>query len=68
MYLFKSELTDEIQKKYKVRNIGRVVGITEGYLSQIINSKKTCPKRTAYAITKYLNEDAEIEKYFERLK
>ena len=68
MYLFKSELTDEIQQRYKIRNIGRVVGITEGYLSQIINSKKTCPQKTAYAITKYFNENDEIEKYFERIK
>ena len=68
MYIFKKELTNVIKNKYKVRNIGKVVGITDGYLSQIINGKKTCPKRTAYAITKYLDEEAEIEKYFDILK
>lgn len=68
MYIFKEELTETIKSRYKVSNIGKVVGITDGYLSQIINGKKTCPKRTAYAITKYFDEEAEIEKYFNRIK
>ena len=68
MYIFKKELAEQVKERYKVRNIGKVVGITDGYLSLIINGKKTCPQRTAYAIAKYLNENAEIEDYFERLK
>lgn len=68
MYILKSEFASEIKAKYKARNIAKVVGITEGYLSQILQSGKTCSKKTAYAIAKYLNEEAEIQDYFDRLK
>lgn len=68
MYIFKTELFDSIKEKYKVKSIAKTVGLTNGYLSQIFNGKKTCPKTTAYVITKVLNEDAEIEQYFTRLK
>lgn len=68
MYTFKKELSTEIKQKYKARNIANVVGITEGYLSQIFQKGKTCSKKTAYAITKAINSDAEIENYFIRNK
>lgn len=68
MYIFKEECAEEIINKYKITNIGKVVGITNGYLSQILHGKKTCPKTTAFAIVKYFDENAEIEDYFNRLK
>lgn len=64
MYIFKNELFDSIKEKYKIKSIAKTVGLTDGYLSQIFNGKKTCPKTTAYAIVKTLNENAEIEDYF----
>lgn len=64
MYTFKKELSETIKQKYKARNIANIVGISEGYLSQIFQRGKNCSKKTAYAITKALNSDAEIENYF----
>lgn len=64
MYIFKEEKRQEIIEKYKMTYLCNQVGLTKGYFSQIINGKKTCPKRTAYSITKYFDSDAEIEDYF----
>lgn len=66
MYSFKQEIASEIKAKYKARNIAKTVGITEGYISQIFQKGKTCSKKTAYAITKAINSEAEIEEYFIR--
>ena len=60
---------DEI-KKYKkwgiVRNIAKETGLTEGYISQILNCNKTgFTKLTAYAITKAISPELEIQNLFE---
>lgn len=68
MYIFKAELFKGIKEKYKINNIANTVGLSNSYLSLILNGQKTCPKTTAYSITKTLNEDAEIEDYFTKLK
>jgi len=44
----------------------KIIGISRVYLTDILNGRKACSKVIAYCITKYLNEDAEIEDYFER--
>lgn len=64
MYTFKAELYEEIKYKYRINHMATSIGLTGGYLSQIFRAMKTCPKTTAYAITKTLNENAEIEDYF----
>lgn len=46
------------------RNLAKIIGINEDYLSQIINGRGTI-KVTAYAITKAISSDAEIEDFFE---
>lgn len=61
MYLFKAQDVKINKTKASV-----VIGISREYLTDIVNGKKTCTKVVAYCITKYLNEDAEIEDYFER--
>lgn len=43
-----------------------VIGITRVHLTNIMNGKKLCTKPVAYFITKYLDENAEIEDYFTR--
>ena len=68
MYLFKQEKREEVLQKYKMTYLCKQVGFTNGYFSLILNGKKTCPKRTAYCIAKYFNNDAEIEDYFDKLK
>jgi hypothetical protein len=65
MYIFKKEEAEVIKRKYKGQYICDIVGISATYLSLILNRKKTCPKTTAYSITKCLNKNAEISKYFD---
>lgn len=64
MYYFRQD----IQVKFKQKDLCETVGITQPTMSNIINGKVACRKVVAYCITKYLNEDAEIEDYFERVK
>lgn len=63
MYLFK----DKNIKIHKT-NASKIIGISREYLTDVINGKKECSKVVAYCITKYLNCDAEIEDFFERVK
>lgn len=60
MYYFRQD----IQVKFKQKDLCETVGITQPTMSNIINGKVACRKVVAYCITKYLNEDAEIEDYF----
>lgn len=62
MYYFRQD----IQVKFKQKDLCETVGITQPTMSNIINGKVACRKVVAYCITKYLNEDAEIEEYFIR--
>ena len=64
MYYFRQD----IQVKFKQKDLCETIGITQPTMSNIINGKVACRKVVAYSITKYLNEDAEIEDYFERVK
>lgn len=66
MYYFKENVSNLIKKKYKARYIAEESGITETYLSLILNRKKHCPKRTALMITKSLDHKSNIEDYFEK--
>lgn len=68
MFIFREDKIQEVTSKYKMSGLCKQVGLTAGYLSLVINRKKTCPKKTAYAIVKYFNTDAEIIDYFEYAK
>ena len=48
--------------------LARVVGINNATLNRIFNKKQNCSKIIAYAIVKTINENAEIEDYFELIK
>lgn len=65
MFKIKQEVAERIKRKYKIINIAEEVGISISYLSLILTGKRTCPKKTAYCITKWLDEEAEIDKFFE---
>ena len=62
MYIFKQDVDYKINQTIA----SEVIGITQPCLSNILNGKVACRKVVAYCITKYLNEDAEIEDYFIR--
>lgn len=67
MYMFREDAMS-VKEQIKQKHICKVVGLTEGTLSNILNRKVACRKVVAYCITKYLDQDAEIEDYFERVK
>lgn len=62
MYRFRSDVTYKINQTIA----GEVIGLAQPTLSNILNRKVTCRKVVAYCITKYLDENAEIEDYFIR--
>lgn len=48
--------------------LARKIGINQATLNRIFNKKQRCSKIMAYTIVKSINENAEIEDYFERIK
>ena len=46
---------------------GEVIGLTQPTLSNILNRKVDCRKVVAFCITKYIDENAKIEDYFEKI-
>ena len=44
-----------------------VIGLAQPTLSNILNRKVACRKVVAFSITKFFDENAEIEDFFERV-
>lgn len=65
MWRFKDK---DVMKMYNKSKLAQHIGITPATLIRIVNGKQDCSKLVAYCITKTLNADAEIEKYFERVR
>ena len=63
MYKFKEGLNI----KFNQKKASEIIGLTEASLSNILNRKVACRKVTAYCIAKYINENAEIENYFDKV-
>ena len=64
MYKFKKDKYEEVMSKYKMKGIAEKIGITQVYLSLILNNKNDCKKTVAYCITKAIDSNAEINDYF----
>ena len=64
MYLLKEDANVKINQTIA----SEVIGITQPCLSNILNRKVACRKVVAFCIVKYLDMDAEIEDYFEKVK
>lgn len=60
MYIFNIEVPIKLNKT----RASEIIGITRPVLSNILNGKVACRKVVAYCITKYLNDEANIEDYF----
>lgn len=62
MYIFKND------KRITIRQTeaSKVIGVSRPTLCNILNGKVACSKVMAYAITKYFDENAEIDEYFVR--
>ena len=61
-------LKDDFNIKVNQTTTSKIIGLTQPTLSNILNRKVACRKVVAYAITKYLNKDAEINDYFNRVE
>ena len=64
-YIIKDKIAEQIRKNRRNREIARTVGVTEGYISQIVHKRPVVVKTTAYAITKAIDKDLEIKDVFE---
>ena len=67
MYLLKEEVIKELREKYREDYFAKEVGISKTYVSLIFNRRRECPKRIAFCIAKVINNNAEIDDYFERV-
>ena len=66
MYRIKEEKIKDIKRYGTVRKIAEITGLNEGYVSQVLKGTKTIKKKIyAYAITKSIDSNYEIEKLFE---
>jgi DNA-binding XRE family transcriptional regulator len=64
MYRFRNDVDYKINQT----KASSIIGLTQPTLSNILKRKVLCRKVVAFCITKYLNENAEIEDYFIREK
>ena len=65
MWHFKDK---SVAKMYNKTKMAEVIGLHADTVRRTINGKQNCTKLVAYCITKFLNQDAEIEDYFERVR
>jgi hypothetical protein len=61
-------LREDVGVKINQTIASEVIGLSQPTLSNILNRKVTCRKVTAYCITKYIDDEAQIEDYFEKVK
>ena len=62
MYILK----ENVNVKMNQTIASEVIGLSQPTLSNILNRKVACRKVVAFCITKYINENAEIEDYFDK--
>ena len=64
MYIWKyKNITLRMQKE-----AGKTIGVTPQWLCRVCGRKEKVRKLMAYCITKYIDENAEIEDFFERVE
>lgn len=64
MYMLK----DNKEVKINQTIASEVIGLSQPTLSNILNRKVACRKVVAFCIAKYLDENADIEDYFKKIK
>ena len=65
MYRFKKELFTNI--KINQSKMAKEIGLSFQYINGIINNRYNCRKLVAYAMTKLISSNAEINDYCERV-
>lgn len=66
MYKFKNILKEQALDGRTITSLASKIGVTNGFMTSILNAKRSCSKPIAYCITKCLDKNKEIEFYFER--
>lgn len=66
MYHFREEKRNEIVSRFKLNYLADEIGISLAYLSRILNSRKDCKKVVAYCITKLVDNEKEVDYFFEK--
>lgn len=61
MYIFKENVDVKINQTIA----SKVIGLAQPTLSNILNRKVACRKVVAFCISKYIDDNAKIEDYFE---
>lgn len=67
-FILKKESADLITKKYKNSYISNQLNLSGTFVSQVLHRKKAVAKHTAYAFTKLINSEAEVEDIFEQVR
>jgi plasmid maintenance system antidote protein VapI len=62
MYIFKAD--SDVKMNQTIAS--EVIGLAQPTLSNILNRKVACRKVVAFSITKYIDENANIEDYFDK--
>lgn len=55
-------------EEYNKIKVAEKIGLHPDTLRKVLNKKQQCSKLVAYCITKFIDNNAEIEDYFERVK
>ena len=64
MWKFKDK---SIMDEYVLKVSAEKIGLHPDTLRKVTNGTQNCSKLVAYCITKYINSNANIEDYFERV-
>lgn len=67
-YMLKENSANTIKEKFKNSYFVNNMGLSESYVSLIINRRVALPKNTAYMFTKMVNSEYEISDLFDRVK
>lgn len=67
-YLLKEEVASEIKSKFRNNYIANKLNLSNTYVSLIMNRRRTIQKHMAFAITKTIDLEAEVEDLFEIVK
>ncbi len=67
MYRIKKRVKEKLkEKKITNRKIAKITGVTEGYISQIVNARRLDISKTmAYSFCKAIDSELEITDLFE---
>ena len=65
-YYFKKELKKEALKGRSIKYMAEQIGYSKEHLYMLLNNDYGCTEKLALLITNFLDENANIENYFEK--